>query len=241
MVAEGFVVDGALRAGRGARRPGAAARAPGRLVHRVDLRARDAARGRRSGCRRRTPSTGSRCRAARRCARRCSCRSCSRPSSSASPSASCWGRAARSASSASTARRSRSSAGWSSSTSPSWSAPSGSAWESLDPRPGQAAAALGASPWQVLRTVTLPALRPAIVGCGQHRLPLLRDRLRHRAHPRRGPLRDGRDRDLPAHHHGLRPAGRGRAVGAADRGRRRPARPRPRGCGRPPTRRPSAS
>jgi thiamine transport system permease protein len=40
----------------------------------------------------------------------------------------------------------------------------GVAWESLDPRPGQAAAALGATPSQVLRTVTLPALRPAIVG-----------------------------------------------------------------------------
>ena len=39
----------------------------------------------------------------------------------------------------------------------------GSAWESLDPRAGEAAAALGASPWRVLRDVTLPALRPAVV------------------------------------------------------------------------------
>ncbi|WP_240644248.1 ABC transporter permease [Antribacter gilvus] len=38
----------------------------------------------------------------------------------------------------------------------------GGLWERLDPRAEQAAAALGAGPWRVLRTVTLPSLGPAI-------------------------------------------------------------------------------
>ncbi|MFN8195531.1 MAG: iron ABC transporter permease [Nocardioidaceae bacterium] len=38
----------------------------------------------------------------------------------------------------------------------------GTAWEGLDPRPGEAAAALGATPAQVWWTVTWPALRPAV-------------------------------------------------------------------------------
>ena len=39
----------------------------------------------------------------------------------------------------------------------------GAHWESLDVRREQAAAALGATPWQVFRTVTLPALVPSVL------------------------------------------------------------------------------
>jgi thiamine transport system permease protein len=39
----------------------------------------------------------------------------------------------------------------------------GAFWEAIDPRREEAAAVLGASPWQVLRTVTLPALVPGVV------------------------------------------------------------------------------
>jgi len=39
----------------------------------------------------------------------------------------------------------------------------GAAWESLDRRPAEAAAALGAPPFRVFRTVTWPALRPAVI------------------------------------------------------------------------------
>ena len=69
------------------------------------------------------------------------------------------------------------------------------------------------------------AARPAAGdrGRGEHRLPLLRDGVRHRAHPRRRAPRDGRDRDLPADHDRLRPAGGRRALGAADRRGGRPA------------------
>lgn len=39
----------------------------------------------------------------------------------------------------------------------------GATWQGLDPRSEETAAALGATPFTVLRTVTLPALRPAIM------------------------------------------------------------------------------
>ena len=104
----------------------------------------------------------------------------------------------------------------------------------------EAAAALGASPRAGAAHGHPAGAAPGSGLGGQRGLPVLRHRVRRGAHPRRGAVRHGRDRDLPAHHPVPRPARAAAAlsvlqlvvvVGAArpDRPRRR----RPRAAGRP--------
>ena len=93
----------------------------------------------------------------------------------------------------------------------------GGAWESLDPRPAEAAAALGrlAAAGAARRDLPRPAAGDRLGGHG--RVPLLCDRVRDRADARRAALLQRRDPDLPAHHQPPRPPGRGRPVGAPAR------------------------
>ena len=74
--------------------------------------------------------------------------------------------------------------------------------------------------------VTLPALRPAIVGRGRDRVPLLVHVVRRDPHPRRPARRHARDRDLPPDRAAPQPAARGRAHDRAARRRRAAARAR---------------
>ena len=82
-------------------------------------------------------------------------------------------------------------------------------WETSIAAPPTRRAVLGAGPVRTFRSVTLPALRPAIVAAGVDRVPVLLHVVRRDPRARRPDVRDARDRDLPA-----------------DRGAARPARPR---------------
>ena len=220
MIAQGFVVDGQLDLSGFAdvfSRPAHVAdrRADARAGDPGDRAARAARRARRV---RAVPALVPRARAA--CGRSSPCRSCCRRSSSASRSGRCW-----------------------SSGGPlgflhldgTFAAivaalvffnyavvvrTVGGLWERLDPRAEQAARALGASPWRAFRTVTLPALTPGDRVGGVARVPVLRDRVRHRARARRPAVRHHRDRDLDPDDAVPRPARRRGAVRRAARRRR---------------------
>ena len=215
MVAAGLLAGRHVRPGRRRRGARPAAGAPGAVVHALVRRRRYGALGRARPARGVRPAPAGPARAGAWCARCCSCRSCCRPWWSAWPSASCSARAGRSASSVSTRPRSAVVAGLVFFNVAVVIRAVGAAWESLDPRPAQAAATLGATP--VAGAAHGDPARPAAGDRvrGQRGLPLLRDRVRDRAHPRRCPQRHRRDRDLPADHDRVRPPGRGRAVGAA--------------------------
>ena len=164
MLAQGFWPDGDVRPGRRRRGARPAAGAPGAVVHAVVRRRRYGALGRCSACPRRTRCTGSTCPAGASSGRPCWCRSCCRPWWSAWPSGSCSGRAGRWGSSASTRPPSAIVAGLVFFNVAVVIRAVGAAWESLDPRPGAGRGDARARPrGRCCATVTLPALRPAIV------------------------------------------------------------------------------
>ena len=68
------------------------------------------------------------------------------------------------------------------------------AWTALDPATEEAARMLGAGPIRTFVAVTLPALRPAIVAAGVHRLPVLLHVVRGDPGPRRPGSRHSRPR-----------------------------------------------
>ena len=93
----------------------------------------------------------------------------------------------------------------------------------LRPAGRAAAAALGAAPWTVWRTVTLPALRPAIVSAASVVFLFCATAFGVVLTLGGAAVRHGRDRDLPAHHPAARPAGRRRPVDPPAGRRRRAA------------------
>ena len=121
-------------------------------------------------------------------------------------------RPGRSASSASTARRRRSSPGLVFFNVAVVIRAVGATWESPRPAPGRGRGGARRRPGAGLpHRHAAGAATGDRVG-GERGVPVLRDGVRRRAHPRRAALLLGRDRDLPAHHQPARPAGRGRAV-----------------------------
>ena len=223
MIARGLHGRRQPRRPRRARGAGPAAGAPRAVVHAVVVHRRDRDVAAARPARRRTRCTGWTSRCAAPCARCCWCRSCCRPSWWEWPSGSCSARRARSRFLGLDGSAAAIIAGLTFFNAAVVIRAVGTAWEDLDPRPGEAAAALGASPLQVLRTVTLPALRPGDRLGGDGGVLVLRDRLRRRADPGRAALQHRRDGDLPAHHQPARPAGGRGALGPPAAGDRGPA------------------
>ena len=99
----------------------------------------------------------------------------------------------------------------------------GTFWTNLDPRIGEAASTLGASPAARAREITLPLLAPALAAASAIVFLFSFTSFGDRPRPRRTALRHGRGRDLQPGGQTLRPARRGAALA-------RPARMRGRRC-----------